>query len=98
MSPFNALAADVDKNGDIGISDVSALIDLILTGGTASMQWNALPTQGGIKLDNPAGETLEVYDLDANLVATLSTSTSIQVPIGTYLVTSTTRSRKVTVK
>lgn len=98
VTPFNTLAADVDQDGKIGISDVTVLIDMILQGGSSTLKWNALPAQGGIKVDNPAGETLEVYDLDANLVATLSTSTTIQVPIGTYLVTSTTRSRKVTVK
>jgi len=98
VTPFNVLAADVDQNGTIGISDASNLIDLILQGSSAAMKWTALPAQGGIKVDNPAGETLEVYDLDANLVATLSGAATIEVPAGVYLVTSDKRSRKVIVK
>ena len=98
VAPFNVLAADVDQNGTIGISDASILIDMILQGGNAAMKWTVLPAQGGIKVDNPAGETLEVYDLDANLVATLSGAATIEVPAGVYLVTSDKRSRKVIVK
>ncbi len=98
VAPFNVLAADVDQNGTIGISDASVLIDMILQGGSAAMKWAALPALGGIKVDNPAGETLEVYDLDANLVATFSGAATIEVPAGVYLVTSDKRSRKVIVK
>ena len=98
VTPFNVLAADVDQNGTIGISDASNLIDLILQGSSAAMKWTALPAQGGIKVDNPAGVTLEVYDLEANLVATLSGAATIEVPAGVYLVTSDKRSRKVVVK
>ena len=96
--PFNILAADMDQNGNIGISDVSSLIDYLLVGGNAAKKWIALPASGGIKVDNPAGEVLEVYDLDANLVATVSGAATIEVPAGIYLVTSTTCSRKVVVK
>ncbi len=96
--PFNLLAADVDQDGGVGISDVSSLIDYLLVGGKAANKWIALPASGGIKVDNSAGEELEVYDLDANLVTTVSGTATIEVPAGTYLVTSATRSRKVVVK
>ena len=96
--PFNLLAADVDQDGGVGISDVSSLIDYLLVGGKAANKWIALPASGGIKVDNSAGEELEVYDLDANLVATVSGTATIEVPAGTYLVSSATRSRKVVVK
>ena len=96
--PFNLLAADVDQDGGVGISDVSSLIDYLLVGGKAANKWIALPASGGIKVDNSAGEELEVYDLDAYLVTTVSGTATIEVPAGTYLVTSATRSRKVVVK
>jgi hypothetical protein len=72
---------------------------MILIGGNAMAKaWTALPAADGITIDNPLCETLEVYDLDANLVATIKATVSIELPAGTYLVTSATRSRKVIVK
>ena len=98
-TPFDSNAADVDQNGNIDISDITTLIDMILIGGNAMAKaWSALPAADGIIVDNPLYETLEVYDLDANLVATIEASASIELPAGTYLVTSATRSRKVIVK
>ena len=96
--PFNVHAADMDQDETVGISDVSSLIDYLLVGSKAATKWIALPASGGIKVDNAAGEVLEVYDLDANLVATVSGATTIEVPAGIYLVTSATCSRKVVVK
>ena len=99
VTPFDRDAADVDQNGNIDISDITALIDYILTGSYAKARaWIALPAADGIAIDNPAGETLEVYDLDANLVATISATGSVKLPAGIYMVTSDTRSRKVVVK
>lgn len=98
LTPFDSLAADVDQNGEIAIGDITTLIDRVLNGDGASKMWNALPSRTGIRIDNPAGALLEVYDLDANPVATLSGSASINLPAGIYLVTSDNRSRKVIVK
>ena len=95
-SPFNELAADVDQNGNIDPADISALINLLLNGN--ALKWNALPANGGIQVMNPLGETLEVYDLDANLVATVTSTAGVNLPAGIYMVTSDSRSRKVVVK
>ena len=96
--PFNSVAADANLDTKINIGDVTALISLLLNGNPAQTMWNALPTDGAIKVVNPMGETLEVFDLDANLVAKVSASASIPLPKGTYIVSSDTRSRKVIVK
>lgn len=96
--PFDDVAADVNEDTKISISDVTALINLLLTGNPTQSMWNALPTLGGIKVVNPMGETLEVYDLDANQVTTISASATVSLPKGTYIVASDSRSRKVIVK
>ena len=96
-SMIDILAADVNKDNSVTIADVTALIDQLLSGNSAAM-WYAVPTQGGIHIDNPKGEMLEVYNLDAEVVATVSTSSSIKLPSGIYMVTSDNRSRKVIVK
>ena len=98
VNPFDDQAADVNHDGNINISDVTALISSVLTDSGEAIMWNAMPSQGGIKVINPLGETLEVYDLDANKVATTATQGIIALPRGTYMVTSDTRSRKVVVK
>jgi hypothetical protein len=96
--PFDILAADVNQDDKISIGDVTQLINLLLTGNAAMTSWYALPSTGGIKVENPMAETLEVYDLNANVVATVHGGDFIQLPRGTYIVASTTRSRKVIVK
>jgi len=96
--PFDILAADVNQDDKISIGDVTQLINLLLTGNAAMTSWYALPSTGGIKVENPMAETLEVYDLNANVVATVHGNDFIQLPRGTYIVASTTRSRKVIVK
>ena len=98
VSPFDSNAADVDQNGSISISDVTGLIDIILSGGNAAKAWTAVPASHGITIDNATGETLEVYDLDANLVASVKGTGTVSLPAGIYMVTSDTRSRKVVVK
>ena len=97
-NPFDSLAADVNADNTISISDVTSLIDLLLSGNATAIMWNALPAQGGILIDNPAGETLEVYNLDADVVARVQTSTMLSLPEGIYMVTSDNRSRKVIVR
>ena len=94
---IDLLAANINGDEHISISDVTALIDLLLAR-PSSMQWNVLPTQGGINVDNPMGEKLEIYDLDAHVVATISFSRLVNLPAGIYLVTSNSQSRKVVVK
>ena len=97
-NPFDSLAADVNADNTISISDVTSLIDLLLSSNATAIMWNALPAQGGILIDNPAGETLEVYNLDADVVARVQTSTMLSLPEGIYMVTSDNRSRKVIVR
>ena len=96
--PFDDVAADVNEDTKISISDVTALISLLLNDSPAQMMWNALPDVDAIKVINPMGETLEVYDLDANQLAKVSASASIPLTKGTYIVTSDSRSRKVIIK
>lgn len=99
VTPFDHNAADVDQNGNIDISDITSLIDIILTGShVMARAWTALPATDGITIDNPAGTMLEVYDLDANLVATITATGRVNLPAGIYMVTNDTRSRKVVVK
>lgn len=97
VNPFNPLAADMNEDGGVNITDVTLLISMVLND-DRSMAWKALPSHGSIVIDNPAEETLEVYDLEANLVATVNGSQAIDVPSGIYLVTSDSRSHKVVVK
>ena len=91
------LAADVNHDQSVSITDLTTLIDVLL-GDNSAAKWNALPVQGGISINNPMGESLEVYNLDADVVATATTSSTISLPAGIYMVTSDTRSRKVIVK
>jgi hypothetical protein len=97
-NPFDSLAADVNADETISISDVTSLIDLLLSSNANAIMWNALPAQGGLLIDNPIGETLEVYNLDADGVARVQTSTTLSLPGGIYMVTSDNRSRKVIVR
>ena len=96
-SPFDEQAADMTNDGNINITDATVLINFILNS-AGMMQWTVLPTQHGITVANPQRETLEVYDLEANLVATVNASCEISLANGTYLVSSDRRSRKVVVK
>ena len=97
VTPFNVMAANLNGDNDINVADVTALISMILNSGSATA-WKSLPAPGGIYIDNPLGEMLEVYDLNANLVASTANSGNIDLPSGIYLVTGDSRSRKVVVK
>ena len=102
VSPFNVDVANVNGDASINVADVTNLIAIIL--GTSSsanlMSWNAFPGHNGIVVNNLAGEYLEVFDMEANCVATtrsIGTST-LNLPAGIYFVTSDTESRKVVIK
>ena len=95
---IDIVAADVNEDTFITIADVTALVNMLLNDTSNKSQWNALPTTGGIKVENPMAELLEIYDIDANVVATVNSDGVISLPGGTYIVTSDTRSRKVVVK
>ena len=96
-APWNPIA-DINQDGQITIADVTILISIVLKGGNNAMRWKALPSQGGISIDNPKGEMLEVYDLDANLVTSTTATGIIALQRGIYIVCSDTRSCKVVVK
>ena len=103
IGSFDEDAADVNQDTLISISDVTALIDMLLSGeGTllTTSHWDAVPTAGGICIENTMGEYLEVFDLDANVVAVSTEigSATIELHSGIYLVTSDSTSRKVVVK
>ena len=93
---FSAAAADVDQN------DITALIDLILNPNRslAMMKWNAVPLDGVIEINNPGGEKLEVYNLDAEVIAVINTpgKRNLSVPAGVYLISGDDESRKVVIK
>lgn len=95
--PFDELAADMNGDGFINVTDATRLISQLLDN-TAKKAWQALPTTDGILVENPAGDTLEIYNLDADLVATVCATGIITLPRGTYMVTDDSRSRKVVVK
>lgn len=104
VSPFNQQAANINGDQSIDIDDVTMLIGLVLGNGSSlnvmTALWDAVPVDGGIKVENMAGLMLEVYDLDADCVATIlqSGDSVVTLPAGTYVVTSDTASRKVVVK
>lgn len=101
VAPFSALAADVDQDGDISPSDISALIDLLLNGTPAmARQWDAMPALGAMVIDNPAGERIEVYNLDGDMVAVTKVQglSTVKLPAGIYMAVTDAASRKVVVK
>ena len=102
VSPFNVDVANINGDESINVADVTGLIAIILAGTTttANLSWSAVPAKGGILVNNPIGELLEVYDFDANCVATNSSigTSTIVLPAGIYLVTSDEESRKVVIK
>ena len=99
VSPFDSNAADLNGDEHITIADVSSLIDYLLNPVVSiAKAWDAVPAQGGIVISNPAGEPLEVYDLDAECVAIVDSSATVELQPGIYVVASDTVSRKVVVK
>ena len=100
VTPFNVAVADVNEDDAIDVGDVTSLISIILGSNVSLMQWSAVPAADGVIVQNPLGEKLEVYNMDADCVAKLSSVgvSTIALPLGTYVVTSDTVSRKVVVK
>ena len=100
VTPFNVAVADVNEDDAIDVGDVTSLIAIILGSNVSIMQWSAVPAADGVIVQNPLGEKLEVYNMDADCVAKLSSVgvSTIALPLGTYVVTSDTVSRKVVVK
>jgi hypothetical protein len=101
-SVFDYAAADVNQDEAVNISDAITLINIILNARSAASerQWQAVPASGGILIDNCSGETLEVYDFDGNIVASVNQGvrSAINAPAGIYVVASDRESRKVVVK
>ena len=103
VSPFDDVAADVNTDGNISIADVTALIDLLLSSTSSVMKqesWDVVPVLDGVLLTNSGGTALEIYDLDANCMATVDAvgETVVRLPAGIYVVAGETMSRKVVVK
>ncbi len=96
---FDILAADLNNDGKVNITDASILINIILNSSIrANSSWDAMPAAGGMVIENPAGEPLEVFDMDGECVAAVTGDQQVKLPAGIYLVTSETASRKVVVK
>ena len=97
---FDAVAADVNQDETISIGDVTALIDILLNpSATAVMkQWDAIPTSGGILIENPVGEFIEIYNLDGDCIATVTGEGAVDLAAGIYVVATDDMSRKVVVK
>ena len=97
---FDAVAADVNQDETISIGDVTALIDILLNpSATAVMkQWDAMPTMGGILIENPVGEFIEIYNLDGDCIATVTGEGVVDLAAGIYVVATDDMSRKVVVK
>lgn len=93
---IDTLAADLTGDQNVNITDVTMLISYVLNNN--KLTWNALPTPTGIGIENPNNELLEIYNIDANKVSEVKTSTVLTLSPGIYIVTSDTRSRKVVVK
>ena len=53
---------------------------------------------GAISIDNPMGERLEVYDIDAAVVATADSDAVINLPAGIYVVSGTAVSQEVVIE
>ena len=102
VSPFNQVAANINGDSSIDIDDVTSLISIVLgnTNLTQMAAWNAVPVKGGIHVENKGEQLLEIYDFDADCVATISQlgSHDVMLPAGIYMVTSDTASVKVVVK
>ncbi len=98
--PFDSEAADLDQDNLISVSDVTELIDLLMnpSGRKSFSHWQAVPVEGGILIDNPNDEILEVYNLDGECVMSTSAGATMELPAGIYVVASDNMSRKVVVK
>lgn len=99
---INTDAADLSGDGSVNVTDVTMLINSIMESKSFVMGrgWDAVPVDGGILVDNPVGEALEIYDFDGNCVMALDAAgeTNVNLPRGIYVVASDTASRKVVVK
>jgi hypothetical protein len=100
LDAFNEAAADLNGDEAISIADVTILIDKLLSGTAKSVarQWGAVPANGGILIDNPTEEVLEIYNLDGECLVVTTGSTLVELPLGTYIVSGDTTSRKVVLK
>ncbi len=101
VNPFDADAADVNHDSTISIADVTELIDKLLnpTRTLLANNWYAVPVANGIAINNPLGETIEIYNLDGDcLTSTSDGQSEIILPAGIYMVSGDTTSRKVVVK
>ncbi len=97
--PFDVVAADISGNSEVDMDDLTLLINILLTSSSKiNMKWSAVPVDGGIKINNPLSESLEVYDFDAEQVAVTDGDAMLNLPAGIYLVSGSTTSVEVIVE
>ncbi len=93
------LAFDVNGDDKVDVGDVNAILGAILNGTALdARRWDAVAGNGSITMVTASGQQIEVFDLEANVVATATGSETIYLPAGTYVVTTDTHSKKVIVK
>ena len=96
---INMVNADIDTSGTVGMDDLTQLINILVYGHVVlNSGWNAVPVDGGILINNSTKEYLEVYNLDAEVVATCDGDALLNLPSGTYLVSGTSTSIEVIIE
>ncbi len=91
-------AHDVNKDNAVNVADVNIVLNRILaTIGTEVRRWDAVGLNGSIVFTG-VDDTIEVYDMDAHLRATVSADSTVELPAGTYVATTMTDTKKVIVR
>ena len=88
---------DVNADSAVNVGDVNEVLNTILSLAAPRRPWDAVAVAGGIELTGVVGE-IEVFDIDANLCATVNADTVVELPAGVYVVTTATDSKKVIVR
>ena len=99
-SPFDYdAAASLDGMDGVAMGDLAVLINLLLNGQASTLAaWTAVPVDGGIMIENPMGEKLEVYNFDAEVIAVVNGDKTLNLPAGIYLVSGKHASQEVVIQ
>jgi hypothetical protein len=99
-SPFDYdAAASLDGMDGVAMGDLAVLINLLLNGQASTLAaWTAVPVDGGIMIENPMGEKLEVYNFDAEVIAVVNGDKTLNLPAGIYLVSGEHASQEVVIQ
>ena len=90
--------ADVNDDSEVGIADITALINIVLTqDDNGAPRWDAFATGATLTACAAHGNVVEVYDMDGQLVAQ-GALISRSLPRGTYVVVCNNQSKKIIIK